>query len=343
MSGQNIDISIVIVNYKTPTLTDICVGSIYKYTKELTFEIIVVDNDSQDESENLITNKYPEVVWINSGLNAGTSIAYNIGIRAAKGRYILILNSDTEFRDNILLTSLTEYRELESKYEKVGLYSCQLIGYDNIVQYNSNISFPSIKKFLRSNSVNIRLGIFQQKATEAERHQQHLASHETKWIGIAFGLLNANICKKDGHYFDEDIFMYSDEVEWCHRLIKNGYRHFFSSSGTIIHLNGGSSVFSEWRHGQIVLSEWLYFMKVKGKGYFMLCVFQILLNHLIDSLFYSKQKILGRLSELDSEAKKIRDLEFSIIKKYFGKILCDYGRNPSSGKSFLKYEMLRKQ
>jgi GT2 family glycosyltransferase len=341
-ANSHTDLSIVIVNYKTPRLTDICIGSILQKTKGCSFEIIVVDNDSQDESEQLIKSKYSGVNWVNSGFNAGTSIAYNIGVKASKGKYIIILNSDTEFRDDAISFSLQEYKLLEKKYDKVGLFSCQLIGYDDIIQFNSNTIFPTIQKYWRANPVNILLNISQQKITEEEKHRLHLSSHETKWIGIAFGIFNGDICRKENLYFDEDIFMYSDEVEWCHRLTEHGYRHFFSSSATILHLNGGSSVFSEWRHGQIVLSEWLYFMKVKGKAYFVFCIIQILLNHFLDSLFFIKQLLLQKTTENDLSSLKTRKLEISIIKRYFLKILLQYSQSPSSAKGFLKYEILQK-
>ena len=142
---SEIDLSIVIVNYKTQVLTDICVGSIFKHTKNLNSEIIIVDNDSRDDSEKVLREKFPSLIWINMSENAGTSRAYNAGIRAASGKYMLILNSDTEFIDNAIFVSLERYKEYERK-GKTGLFSCQLIGYDDIIQYNSNISFPDISK-----------------------------------------------------------------------------------------------------------------------------------------------------------------------------------------------------
>ena len=142
-----LDISLVIVNYKTPALTDKCLASIYKHTIDLNFEIILVDNDSQDESETLIRRKYPNVVWINSGSNAGTSVAYNIGVRAAKGNYVLIMNSDTEFIDNAIKIALDEYIRIE-KDQKIGMLGCQLIGYDDIIQFNSNLNYPSFREII---------------------------------------------------------------------------------------------------------------------------------------------------------------------------------------------------
>ena len=81
MVTKSIDLSIVIVNYKTPDLLRDCVHSIFTQTpSEVSFEIIVVDNNSEDESEQLIKSVYPEVKWLNTGYNAGFARANNLGI-----------------------------------------------------------------------------------------------------------------------------------------------------------------------------------------------------------------------------------------------------------------------
>jgi GT2 family glycosyltransferase len=339
MGEKEIDISIVIVNYKTPKLTDTCLASIYRFTKDIKFEIVLVDNDSQDESESLIMSKYPEVVWINSGSNAGTSVAYNIGVKASKGKYVLIMNSDTEFKDNAVKISLDEYKRIEES-QKIGMLGCQLIGYDDIIQFNSNLSFPSIREYLRGNPFFIKFNILQKKMSDQERHLQHLEDHESVWLGIVFGIINNDIFKKQTLYFDEDIFMYSDEVEWCFRLMKKGYKHYFTTKTTILHWNGGSSTsFSEWRHGQIVISSWLNLIKTRGKVYFILCMLLQIINLGLDQLFYSKSKLFGTLSEEEKQQHNVRKLDWKIFKRYFGKLLFKYKSKTSSNGEFLKYEI----
>lgn len=334
-----LDISLVIVNYKTPALTDKCLASIYKHTIDLNFEIILVDNDSQDESETLIRRKYPNVVWINSGSNAGTSVAYNIGVRAAKGNYVLIMNSDTEFIDNAIKIALDEYIRIE-KDQKIGMLGCQLIGYDDIIQFNSNLNYPSFRDYLRGNPFFIKFNIYQIKMNDEQRHELHLKDHESVWLGIVFGVINRKIFKDENLYFDEDIFMYSDEVEWCYRSMKKGYKHYFTTKTTILHWNGGSSnSFSDWRHGQIIISSWLNLIKTKGKFYFSACMIIFLTNMLLDQLFFFKNKIFGILKEEEKEQKKIRNLEWRIFKKYIGKLLFKYYSTTSSNGNFLKYEL----
>ncbi len=96
------DLSIIFVNYKTAQLLLDCIGSIYTQTKTLSLEIIVADNFSQDDSQQIVTEKFPEVVWIDMGYNAGFARANNAGIKIATGEFLLILNTDTIILDGAL-------------------------------------------------------------------------------------------------------------------------------------------------------------------------------------------------------------------------------------------------
>lgn len=333
---NKVDLSIVIVNYKTPGLTDTCVGSIFKFTKDISFEVIVVDNDSKDESEKLITGKYPEVKWVNMSENAGTSRAYNRGVKESSGDYILILNSDTELFDNAFAVSLFKYKELE-KTMKLGLFACQLKGYDNIVQFNCNLEYPLLKKYWRANPIYIMFYGQKGKRTEEERLLQHLSEHKCEWIGIAFGMINAAVFRKDNIWFEEDLFMYADDIEWCYRLRKKGYQHYFSPVATILHLNTGSSTSSAWRNGQVLISEWVYFVKIKGKLYYISAILLLLFNHFLDSILYYKQKLFGKITEHDINSQQWRRFINDAIRRYFWIILLKYKRKTSSAKNFLKY------
>ena len=320
MNQTDIELSIIIVNYKTPKLTRDCIASIHEFTKELIYEIIVVDNNSEDDSKHLIISDFPETRWVSMNDNSGTSRGYNAGVKNAQGTYVLILNSDTVVMDNAIKNCLDFHKEKENKF-KVGMTSCQLKGPDNIVQFNSNLHFPSVNKHLSKHPLFYRLGIKpKKKANNSERLELHQINHETSWIGIAFGIIKKEIFDKSGHFFDEDIFMYSDEVEWCYRLKKLGYRHFFTADYTICHFNSGSSVISEWRYGQIFLSELLFYYKTHGKLMFKL---------ILASIKYFLKK-----NESDKDS-----IEKDVIDRYSKRILKDYSPKISSGTKYLKYEL----
>ena len=96
------DVSIIIVNYNTKDLLVNCLNSIYEKTKDVLFEIIIVDNASIDGSEEMIKNDFKEVVFIQSGDNIGFGRANNLGIKEAKGDCIFLLNSDTILLNNAI-------------------------------------------------------------------------------------------------------------------------------------------------------------------------------------------------------------------------------------------------
>ena len=113
------DVSIIIVNYKTPQLILDCLQSVYTHTKGIGFEVIIVDNDSQDNSRAIVLSQYPEVKWFEMGYNAGFSRANNLGIDHATGRNILLLNSDTLLIDD-LLTRLSGVLDQQPDVAAVG-------------------------------------------------------------------------------------------------------------------------------------------------------------------------------------------------------------------------------
>jgi GT2 family glycosyltransferase len=333
------DLSIIIVNYKTPLLLDKCIGSILKYTVNVGYEIIIVDNFSEDDSESQILNKYNSAKWISMPANEGTPRAWNQGIRNSSGNYILILNSDTEFFDNAIGITLEKYRQLELK-NKTGLLSCQLKDYDEIILFNSNVHFPGFGKYLAMNPLLYK--IFRQRntfnLTDEEKRILHTKEHESCWLGIPFGLFNADICKKDGLYFDEDIFMYSEDVEWCRRLKKHGYHHFFTPVCTVFHLNTGSSPDSDWRKGQVLVSEWLYLLKTNGKFMFLLFLLLLWFNQFINYLTGLKN-IFRTSDDLKTREQQENIFFLKVLKKYGFKVMIRYSKKPSSAHNFLKYDI----
>jgi GT2 family glycosyltransferase len=146
MTNSKVAISIIIVNYKTPQLLLECVRSIVDTTKELSYEIVIVDNHSEDESEILIATNFPNVKWINSGYNAGFARANNLGIKKSTGEFIFLLNPDTILSYDYL-ARMINYHELLSKKEKVGLLTARILSsVDNSLLVGTGIGFAGIKK-----------------------------------------------------------------------------------------------------------------------------------------------------------------------------------------------------
>lgn len=334
-----VDISIIIVNYKTPEYLFNCIQSIFKNRYGLSLEIIVADNHSQDESEHLIKTNFPEVLWINMDYNSGFSRANNAGIKQAKGAYILLLNSDTVIIDDCLVKSLDYYKSLEKRNVKVGLLGCKMKDLNEQILFNSNSYFPDIKKIIKTNPVYIWFAQKKQKSVEditTRRITIHCKNHKSVWIGLAFAICSRKIFADEKLFLDEDFFLYSEDVEWCCRLAKKGYRHFFYSAAEIYHINCGSSGSGGWKTAQIIISEWLYIYKTKGIMYYLLYMLIFKVNLYLDRILNKKTD--DKVVEIES--KIIDRLQInSLLNKFAFKIIKQYKKKPSSGKTFLKYDV----
>jgi GT2 family glycosyltransferase len=344
MTNSKVAISIIIVNYKTPQLLLECVRSIVDTTKELSFEIVIVDNHSEDESEILITTNFPNVKWINSGYNAGFARANNIGIRNAIGNYILLLNSDTIVNEKTLINTFNDYIDLEKTKQKIGMLACQLIDLNGNIQHNSRPKVRNIEKILVAHPLIILMSrIFRIKPEDKEKsisalNELHTVFHETKWLGGTFLFYNKDISLKNDYFLDEDFFMYGEDTEWSLRLRKKGYKHFFTPNASVIHAEGGSFKIKAPKWVQISISEWLFIMKYYGKfTYFFVALINLTSLQLDNVLTKRNNKRIGhKVNDQDIEAFEIRKQVVLLLKKYFFKILFRYRRKTSSSKENLK-------
>jgi GT2 family glycosyltransferase len=344
MIRNDIDISIVLVNYRTPKLTKECVESIIANSSELNVEIIVVDNNSEDESESLITGLFPKVKWINTGYNSGFARANNIGIKNAIGNYILLLNSDTIVNEKTLINTFNDYQNLEKSNHNVGFLGCQLIDLNGNIQHNSRPKIRNIEKIVISHPVIIlfskllRIKPEDKAKSHFERDHLHTTFHETMWLGGTFLFYNRKLSSVEGEYLDEDFFMYGEDTEWSLRLTKKGYKHFFTPNASVIHAEGGSFKIKAPKWVQISVSEWLFIMKYYGKfKYFFIALFN--LSGLRLDYFFLKRLIKSKGNEVDHqliEDLALRKEVLFLMQKIFFKILFRYKRKTSASKEYLK-------
>ncbi len=231
------DVSIIIINYKSKNLVMDCIASIYRETKTVSFEIIVVDNNSRDHCLQAVQQYYPAVIWLPLDYNAGFARANNAGISIAKGEYVLLLNADTIILDNAIDKSL---HALRLKPDAVGA-GVQLLNLDGTNQIsgahfikgglNTLLLLPYLGTFIRSMAYRL--------ASSSPSVQTITSDISVDWVTGAYMLINSNIIKLAG-MFDNDFFMYAEEIEWCSRLIKYG-KLYLLSSATVMHIGGGLS------------------------------------------------------------------------------------------------------
>ncbi len=238
------EVSIIIVHYKTPELTENCIQSFLRSDFQ-NFEIIVVDNNSNDGAGAQLKAKYSKLNWIYNDKNEGFGRANNLGISVAKGEYIFLINSDIEAHTDTISICLQEIKSLK----KPGVLGCKLINKDGTDQNSQYFHSNDFKGILKDNILYNYL--FYKKPSEL------------KAVMGAFMVIPRNVIEKCGG-FDPDFFMYTEEIELCHRIRSNDFKIHYTDKTSAIHIHGGSSVGSDWSLRQNLLSNALLFWKTRG-------------------------------------------------------------------------------
>lgn len=233
-----VDVSVVIVNYNVKDLVDNCIASIYKANEnKYNIEIFFVDNNSIDGSSEHISHKYPQVKIINNDKNIGFSKANNLALRKAEGKYILILNPDTVLEEGTFekLISFTE------KNKDAGAVTSKLILANGKLDSACRRSFPT-----PSVAVPRILGLsklFPKNKVFGKYNLTYLDENETSEVDAvcgAFMFIPRKVLDKAG-LFDEDYFMYGEDLDLCFQIKKNGYKIFYYPEVTTIHFKGEST------------------------------------------------------------------------------------------------------
>jgi len=241
-SSGSPDVTVVIVNWNTRQLLKDCLASLVERTRGCSYEVIVVDNASGDGSVAMVEATFPSVRLLVNASNLGFAAGCNLGIEKARGRQLLLLNSDTRFDEDALATLV---RFLDA-HPEAGLVSCALRNADGSSQ-------PSIGHFPRF------FGAIAAKFRQLGRHDPGpwrnfdypfltLAEHEREqdvdWVAGAVMLARREVVAQVGG-MDESIFLFAEEWDWCHRIRSAGWRILFTPTARVVHLGSGSWVFSE--------------------------------------------------------------------------------------------------
>lgn len=305
-------VSIIIVNYKTPIVTIKCVEKItHCLNNALKYEIIVIDNHSLDGLNQSIGNRFHNVRIIESRTNVGFGTANNIGFRASSGKYLLLINSDVIIEDEKTIISCIKTIEQD---DQIGVIGCKMINKDGSIQ-NFTSTIARYRKILDRNLLLAK--IFPEK------------KHEIEAVMGAFMLIPSNVMKLCGG-FDSDFFMYSEEIDLCHRIQKLGYKIVLLNDVSVLHENGGSTPNRKWANKQSKLSTALLFYKVRG-------FFGYLLYHIIELFNILTNSILMWFLNKQYRKDFIKDTAcyFSGVFKYLT-IPVLFRREPGKGNRQLR-------
>lgn len=222
------DLSIIIPSFNTRDLLDRCLSSVYRSLADspLTAEVIVVDNGSEDGSKELLNNKYTHAIKVFNKENVGYGKANNIGIRMAKGRYILLLNSDCVVLDQAL-DRLVDFLKSTPKSFVGG----KLLNEDMTPQASCGpfYTIPTVLTMLF-------LGGDRRQVT---RYSPEVKK-EVDWVSGAC-ILASKVSFLSVGLFDEAIFMYMEEIDLLYRAKQKGYTVYFTPEAQFIHTGAASS------------------------------------------------------------------------------------------------------
>lgn len=237
MLSSEIDISVIIVNYNVKDLLLQCLRSIQQAAKNISVEIIVIDNHSSDGSVNFLKPLFPSVEFISLKENIGFGRANNIGIEKAKGRYILILNPDTILEEE----TLEVMRDYMEAHPEVGIAGCKVLNPDGTFQLACRRGFPTPwSAFCKLFGLQ---KLFPKSRFFAKYNQTFKDINESYNIDAVVGAFM--FCRKevfdDLDGFDPDFFMYAEDIDLCYRASKNGWKIAYVHSTSIIHYKGEST------------------------------------------------------------------------------------------------------
>ena len=269
MDTVPVTLSISIVNTNNRELLNNCLKSIYETTKDTSFEIIVVDNKSDDGSAQLVKENFPEVLLIENTSRQGYGYNHNRAFEISKGDFFLVFNEDMIIVDN----ALDKMVKIATEDKSIGALGCRLLNPDGTLQPSCSNEYTFLT-CLFDDLIPYRLA---GKSSPYRTAMYQWSHDEERDVGVIMGccmLIPREVAEETG-LFDEQFFVYYEETDLCRRIRQSGKRVCFTPEGQVIHYGGQTSktmrramriVFLESRHK--------YYVKYYGesRSIFLRCI-----------------------------------------------------------------------
>lgn len=233
---NTIDLSIIIVSFNTRDILKQCLQSVYEQARQVDFEVIVIDNNSADASVEMIKRGFPGVILIANSANRGFAAANNQGMKQARGRYILLLNSDTMVLHNAV-DKMFEFAESNSA---AAVFGCKVLNPNRTLQ-STCFMFPSLLNMLLSSTYLYKL--FPHNRFFGREAMSWWDRNDVRQVDVVTGcfmLVRRKAIEQVG-LMDERFFMYAEEADWCYRFNKAGWEVLFTPQAEIVHFGGQST------------------------------------------------------------------------------------------------------
>lgn len=236
---KSVDISIIIVSFNTKDLTTECIRSVIRTIKKSSYEIIIVDNNSEDDSVKEIKRSFDsaqdKIFIIENSENFGFSKANNIGVKQSNGRYVLFLNSDTVVYENTI-DGMVEFMD---QNKDSGAATCFVRLPNGKLDDAAHRGFPTPLRALSHFTGLSKLLLFEPFSGYSLKHLRIDQKHEIDALAGAFMLVRREAGEMVG-WWDEEFFWYGDDLDFCYRLKEAGYKIYFVPEFEILHYKGAS-------------------------------------------------------------------------------------------------------
>ncbi|MEO5682655.1 MAG: glycosyltransferase family 2 protein [Chitinophagaceae bacterium] len=230
-------LSVIIVNYNVKYFLEQCLYSVQKAIAGIKAEVIVVDNNSTDESVGYLRTEFPWVRFISNTANSGFAKANNQGLQMATGEYILFLNPDTILSEDCLEKSIAVLQQ----QKRTGALGIHMVDGSGRFLPESKRGFPSLgASFFKLTGL---LSVFPQSKTIAQYYLGHLPEKKNSEIDVLSGaylMVKKEVLEKTGG-FDERFFMYGEDIDLSYRIQQAGYINYYLADSSIIHFKGEST------------------------------------------------------------------------------------------------------
>jgi GT2 family glycosyltransferase len=230
-------LSVIVVSWNTREILRGCLESLRGHLAALPNEVIVIDNGSKDGSDEMVRSTFPEMRLIANAENRGFGSANNQGMAVARGEFFLLINSDARLVDAGTPRRLVQ---LLRERPSLGVVGPRLVFEDGRLQSSANW-FPSVAR-LACEELGVYL--FWPRKTRAERflggYWDHAEEREVDWLVGACLMVRRRVFEETGG-FDPNMFLYGEEVEWCHRIRERGWTILFAPVGEVVHLGHASA------------------------------------------------------------------------------------------------------
>jgi GT2 family glycosyltransferase len=263
------ELSIIVTNYRNPQLLKVCLDSIKKYANEIAYELIVADGETQEDTETMMREEYPEAKFFPFEKNVGFQALLKKGIENSQGEYLLLLNGDIIVAENSISQLLNYMKENSS----IGMLGPKLLNFNGTLQF-------SCFRFYKPLTIVYRR-TFLGRLPFAKKHlnmflmtdYDHTSVKEVDWLMGSAIMISRKALKKVG-LMDPQYFMYFEDVDWCRRFWDNGFKVVYYPLALMHHYHGKGSakggliqslLFNKmtWIH---ISSGIKYFKKFRGKS-----------------------------------------------------------------------------